>query len=346
MPPIRTGVELHRDASAQIRWRTLLGGSMYIDLSPGSPSAPLLNGPIPVGQTGTQVDWDQFNDQFVGATRSALRQTLGGFRQGLAAPRATAHTLATLGPALALAGRGLEPFRGQQIGEIPRLIETSATVATALSSGDGALGRLVDGAARTFAVTSQQRVALQQTVALSPPALASTTATMHQLDATLNELDPLVTRLRPGVRELAPAMDVLRPALLRTTTVLGDAVPLLTTARPAFSSLAAISSAGVPLIAGFTPVVRRLNNQLIPFLRRTDPDTHLRNYEAIAPAAAALDSAAGQHDGSSYALHFDSGTGGASSLLLPCDIGLQGAQLQQCSLANQVLGLVFAGGKP
>jgi ABC-type transporter Mla subunit MlaD len=51
------GVTLHSDASAQIRWRTLLGGSMYVDVNSGSPTAPPLTGTIPLDHTGTQVDW-------------------------------------------------------------------------------------------------------------------------------------------------------------------------------------------------------------------------------------------------------------------------------------------------
>jgi ABC-type transporter Mla subunit MlaD len=80
------GVRLHSDASAQIRWRTLLGGSMYIDLNPGSASAPPLDEAISLSRTGSQVDWDQFNAQLPTGARPQLQREFKGVAAAL--PRA------------------------------------------------------------------------------------------------------------------------------------------------------------------------------------------------------------------------------------------------------------------
>jgi phospholipid/cholesterol/gamma-HCH transport system substrate-binding protein len=52
---------LHTDATARIRPRTFLEGAFFVDIQPGSPSAPDLpdGGTIPVGQTSDPVQLDQ-----------------------------------------------------------------------------------------------------------------------------------------------------------------------------------------------------------------------------------------------------------------------------------------------
>lgn len=331
------------DASAVIRWRTILGGSRYVDLDPGAPSAPPLAGAtIPLPRTGAQVDWDQFNDPYTAATRRNERAMLRGLRDTLAAPGAEGRTLRTLGPALAVVGKGTEALRGQDAGDLTRLVQNTARTVAGLSRDQQALEGLVDGAARTFAVTARERTSLGRTIALSPPALAATTQTMNRLRTTLGRLDPLVARLRPGAQRLDPAMHALRPALTAAGRVLSDARPLLRIAPGTFAQLAAMSNQGTPLLTALDPTVKRLNSDLIPFLGRTDSDTKLRNYEAIGPFISALDSAAGEFDASGNFLHFMTG-GAPDSVLLPCDSGLSPSQRNRCDLVNSVLRTLLGG---
>ena len=70
-------IHLHTDASAQIRWRTLFGGLMYIDLHPGSAAAPALHGPIPAGRTSNQAELDQLLQTYAGSTAQAQRDEIG-----------------------------------------------------------------------------------------------------------------------------------------------------------------------------------------------------------------------------------------------------------------------------
>jgi virulence factor Mce-like protein len=334
------GVQLHDDASAQVRWRTLLGGSMYIDLDPGSPSAPSLGGEIPLTRTGTQVDWDQLNGQLPSGTRRELGRMLAGFRAALQAPRGEGATIRVLGPALSVIGAGSDALRGTQSGELPRLVRSTASTVRALSADTGALQRLVGGAEQTLAVTAAHNSALAQAIELSPAALDSTRTTTGRLDVTLSKLDPLIARLRPGARELGPATRLLRPMLDRTDRVLRDALPLLHAAPPALAGLGRMSAHGTPLLGALTPTVNRLNTELIPWLGRADSDTHLRLYETIGPLFSALSSSLGNFDTNGYSYNFNVqfSTG---SLLLPCDTGPGATHPQQCLLLRQTLRDVF-----
>jgi ABC-type transporter Mla subunit MlaD len=323
-------VHLHADAAAQIRWRTLLGGSMYIDLVPGSPSAAPLAGEIPLSRTGSQVDWDQFNSQLPSAARPQMRRELKGFNDGLGAPRREGRTIGVLGPSLRTIGQSAAALRGQDIGDLTRLVETTAATVRALSSDSNGLPQLVDGADRTLAVTATHNQALAEAIQLTPPALDATLTTDRSLDRTLTALDPLVVKLQPGARLLGPTAAVLRPVLTRASRALHDAAPLLKVAPGALTALAEAGRQGIPLIAGLTPIVNRLNTDLLPFLSRTDPDTRLKLYETFGPLASALSSSLSGFDANGHIFNFNVQPS-LGSLVLPCDTGANGtSNLASC----------------
>lgn len=335
-------IVVKRDAAAHVRWRTLLG-SMYVDLDPGSPSAsPLGDRVIPLRRTGIQVDWDDFTGQFPTRTRQAQRHAIAEFRRALSAPRAHGRTLRELGPALSVIGRGADALRGRRHGDLRRLLQTTATTVDALSRDRAALERFVDGANRTLAATAHRRRALGQTVQLSPRALRSSTATMHRLVATLDHLDPLVARLRPGARRLGTTTRALQPALVEVDRVLRHARPLLRAAKPAFAGLGAAGEQGTPLIRGLRPTVRRLQDELLPYLRRRDSDIRLRVYQTIGPFFAVLAGAAGEFDASGNWLHFATGPA-PNSALLPCDPGLRLEAVRRCTALTDVLDTLLGG---
>ncbi|EHN10673.1 putative Mce family protein [Patulibacter medicamentivorans] len=331
-------VHVARDAGARIRLRTVLAGTRYVDLDPGSPSASALgDAVIPLARTSAQVDWDDLNQILEPDVRRGQRSVLKGLRRGLADPAVAGHALDVLGPSLAVVGRGARALRGQRDGDLPRLISATGRVLESLSRDRGALEGLVRDGARTLAVTDDHRRALGRAVALTPPALDATARTMARLDVTLRRLDPLAADLRPGVRRIAPATRVLRPALGETDRLLRAATPVLHDLPPALRNLAAMSREGVPLIDALDPTVRRLDDELLPWLRRRDDDTKLRNYEAIGPLFSVLDSAAGDYDANGWFFHFPI-TPTGDTVMLPCGPAVTPGQLKRCDAVNQLLG--------
>lgn len=338
-------VRLSADAAAHIRLRTVLAGTRYIDLDPGSPSAPPLGQvTIPISRTTSQVDWDDVTQIFETDVRSGQRRLLRGLRQGLVDPPATARTIATLGPALSVAGRGLSPVRGEQNGDLPRLVASTGRVLGAVSRDRAALTSLVRSGAHALAVTDDHRVALGQTLQLTPAALTSTEVTMRRLDRTLDRLDPLASELRPGVRKLAGTTRVLRPALDETDRLLRATGPILRDLPPALRNLASMSRQAVPLISALDPTVTRLHDELLPWLAKKDDDTKLATYEAIGPAFSVLDSAAGDFDKNGGFFHFPI-TPTGDTVLLNCGPGLTPGELQRCDAVNSVMGKALGAAK-
>ena len=289
-------VVLHRDATAQVRWRTLLGGLMFIDIDPGSKSAPELgDNPIPVTRTDTQVELDQVLQPYDGYTSQAQRNLFKGLRDTLADPDAVGRTIQTLSPAMDTIGKGLRPLRGRESDDLSKLVAATAETVEGLDS-IAEVRRLVTGGNQTLAITTARREELGELLELSPGSLDSTFTTMRRLRTTLDHLDPLAVRLRPGARALDPAARAATPALVQTEAFLREARPLLRAARPAFDGLRGASANGVPLMQGLKPTLERLDKELLPFLRETDPETRLKNYEAIGPFSATLASAAAETD--------------------------------------------------
>ena len=79
------GQPIHEDAEVEIRPRLFLEGNFFVDLVPGSPSAPELDdgGQIPFTQTSTAVQLDEVLTALQAPTRKGLQKTLEGFGTAL-----------------------------------------------------------------------------------------------------------------------------------------------------------------------------------------------------------------------------------------------------------------------
>ena len=71
------GLPIHKDATLKIRPRIFLEGNFFVDLTPGTPSAPTLDDgdTIPVTQTATPVQLDQVLTALQSDTREDLQKT-------------------------------------------------------------------------------------------------------------------------------------------------------------------------------------------------------------------------------------------------------------------------------
>ncbi len=79
------GQPIHSDATIEIRPRLFLEGNFFLDLDPGSPSAPVLDDgdTIPVTQTATAVQIDEVLTALQAPARRGLQKLLEGFGTAL-----------------------------------------------------------------------------------------------------------------------------------------------------------------------------------------------------------------------------------------------------------------------
>lgn len=296
-------ITVRQDARAEIRWRTILGGRMYVDLQPGSPRSPELGGgTIPLARTNNQTELDDVLQVYDGGTDQAQRDVLRGLDRGFGDPQTTRGAIDAL-PDLDTVRRGLPPYSGTEKGDLRKLVAATAATAESLGADPRRLQGLVTGAQRTLSATAGRSSELAAFLRESPPALDSTLTTMRRVRTTLGHLDPTVEALRPGVRTLEPATDKATPALRQARALLRDLRPLLGDLRPAFGDLATVGRNGTPLIKELGPVVARVNDVVLPWLARTDKATQVRNATSIGATFSVLNMAAAEFDGVGYRLH-------------------------------------------
>lgn len=338
------GITVHADATASLRDRTLFGRNMYVDLDPGSPSAPALHGEIGLDSTSSQVDFDQVLAPFGAPGRMAVRALLKQTADALLAPQPPREALHLLGPTMHNIDRGLRPLRGTADGDLSRLLGHTATVSRALGDSEVDLARLVDDGATTLGVTAARRADLGRLLAIAPGALANAQRTLRRLDTTLDRLDPVVHDLGIGAPRVRPAVEAAEPTLAALRRTLDDLAPAATALAGSLHQLRAATPAGLAVTRGLRPILARLNDRLLPGLAKVDPQTGLKLYEAMGPAFAAASSSVGEYDERGHMVRFQVNAGESSINPSACQVtGIVPGQL--CGLMTALVRRMRTGGR-
>src|SRR5204863_7081719 len=87
------GLPLHEDATFKIRPRIFLEGNFFVDIHPGTPSAPVIKDghTFPVNQTSAPVQLDQILTTLQSSTRKDLQKLLVELSSGLSHGGATGY---------------------------------------------------------------------------------------------------------------------------------------------------------------------------------------------------------------------------------------------------------------
>src|SRR5215210_1662031 len=281
------GLPIHRDATITIRPRLFLEGNFFLDLHPGSPSAPdLASGrTIPVTQTATAVQLDQVLSALQADSRGNLKRALEGFGTALTHVPTGAEN-ATQDPdvhgktgAQALnetfryggkAGRTTAVVNDARLGQRPHdlsnLIRAQRNVFTKLASTDGSLSDLITNFNTTAGALATESTNLSASIHELPPTLKKARASLRRLDTALPPLRALAIEARPGVRELPATIRAATPWLVQTRRLLrdrelGNDAALLAAAGPGLGQTANASRRLFPRLGLLS---RCVSHNLIP----------------------------------------------------------------------------------
>ncbi|HEV2791182.1 MAG TPA: MlaD family protein [Solirubrobacterales bacterium] len=259
-----SGRPIHEDAFAAIRPRIFLEGNFFIELDPGSPSAPEMdNGEtIPVTRTSTAVQLDEILTALQSPVRADLSRLLESYGTALT-HEPTAEEDETQLPEVK-GKTGAEALNGafRYGGEAGKY---SAQVTDALLGTEQRdLSRLVSGAGRAFGAfadrqrdlqglienfnvftgaLASQSANLQSTIHLLAPTLRVTQASLISLNRTLPPLRTYAIELEPAVAELPSLISASKPFLAQVRPLLsareaGGTVKLLRESTPALAGAA------------------------------------------------------------------------------------------------------------
>jgi phospholipid/cholesterol/gamma-HCH transport system substrate-binding protein len=330
------GRPIHDDAFAEIRPRIFLEGNFFIDLDPGSPSAPEMDSgaTIPVSHTSTGVQLDEILTALQSPVRADLSRLLESYGEALTHEPSAAEDATQLPEVKGKTGaEGLNgAFRyGGPAGRY------SAQVTNALlGTSPGDLSRLIAGAGRTFGALARREADLEglivnfdtftgalaaqstnlaTTVHRLAPALATTRRSLVSLNRALPPLRAYAIELRPAVAELPGLIAAGRPWLAQARPLLsgreaGGTAKLLAEATP---GLAGAAQAGR---ASTIPQVNRLSlcttKVLVPTGNQTVADrfsTGGPNYREFLYVLADFAGSAQNFDGNGHFLRIQPGGG-------------------------------------
>jgi phospholipid/cholesterol/gamma-HCH transport system substrate-binding protein len=328
---------VHTDASALLRPKTGLK-DMFIELNPGSKSAPLAKQgwTIPVKNTLPDVNPDEVYSLLDADTRDYLRLLISGAGQGLHKRggdlqevfrrfEPTHKDLALVNKYVALRHRNLR-----------RLIHQLNTLNGALAQKGDDLAELVQTSSAVFRALASQDTNISRAVADLPGTLQQTTQTFGKVKTLADVLGPAVTKLRPTVKALDSANHEITPFAKEAAPILRTAIrPFVRDARPVVRSLKPASknlaSATPDLTRSFT-VLNHLFNMLgFNPNGREGPDNAKRD-EGFLFWLAWLD-----HNGDALFSSSD-----ADGPFRPVTLGAPCSTLKQTGDANPPLGMMLA----
>jgi phospholipid/cholesterol/gamma-HCH transport system substrate-binding protein len=337
---------VYADATAALRWQSLLGADFYVAIDRGSPSAGLLGSrPIPAEHTSNQVELEDITSVIQGGARAGLEAMPSELATALSDPHSLPHALSTLARIAPAATVALRAVQGQEpASDVQTLISSTGAALHAVDRPNDQLGQLVAGAAATLGTTGDNQAALASTIAQAPAALDSTQLTLHQLDGTLALADPLIAELQGPAPRVAPTLAALHPTVVQANSLLRHAVPLLRALRPTAQSLQITANLALPLLGRLTPVLDRVNGNVLPYLNEVDPSTGRTTAEMIGPGIAVYANAGGSVDTQGRMFRFPLSLG-SSPAYLPCQTYLNNpdaAQTVACQTLQQALQSVLS----
>ncbi|HWE34040.1 MAG TPA: MlaD family protein [Solirubrobacteraceae bacterium] len=289
------GLPLHRDATFWIRPRTFLEGNFFVDVAPGSPSAPTVGSgyTFPVQQGVEPVQLDQVLGALQQNTRQNLQTLLAQY--GLAVKRSGPAYNASIKywkPAYEYSSVVSHDFLGIQPHDLSNYIAQMATVSGALDTNPPALESLITDFNTTAGAFARQSANLQSAVGELPKALAAATPAFNALNAAIPPLDRLAHALIPGVVSAGPAIDKSLPFVtqLRLLVQPSELRGLTHDLSPTIPALAKLTNETIPLMKnGVRPAASCIANIVLPWSHLTINDSNFNASNGFPPREAYIE---------------------------------------------------------
>ncbi len=282
-----TGQPIHKDATAMIRSRIFLEGNFFVDLKPGTPSAPLVNDgdTLPVTQTATPVQLDQLLTALQTGDRQYLQDLLKGFGNGLTR-RPTAADNAQQDPlvrnksaaqalnlsldyaptALRNSALASAALLGTEPHDLSKLIKGLARTTTALATNESQLSDLITNFNRFFAIFAAEETNVARSVRLLAPTIEHAHNSLKSLNAALPQLAGFARDIVPGVQQTQPTIAALSPWISEAQRLFArsELGGLLHALRPAINSFAVATNDSFDLFNQTNLTSRCFNEVILP----------------------------------------------------------------------------------
>jgi ABC-type transporter Mla subunit MlaD len=329
------GRPLKTDAEVTIRPRLFLEGNYFLDLQPGSPSAPTLSedGNIPVTRTATAVQLDEVLTTLQQPDRRNLSALLDGYGsalvdpptpeedighdpdvQGESAAEALNDTFDYGGTAGKTSSQVSEAFLGENPGDLSKLIDDTGVVFSKLASRESELSSLITNFSITVGALAEESDSLSETFAELAPTLEQARPSLAKFNETLPPLRAFARELTPGVKELPATIEAGNPWLNQAIQLfqpneLGTTARILKSTQPNLTE-------GTYYLTGLLPALGSVSKCTYKVLDPTaetpiedDFATGVPNYKDFFYTAASQNGAGSNFDGNGMMLRAQTGGG-------------------------------------
>src|SRR4051794_32659254 len=269
---------LHRDATLKIRPRIFLEGNFFVDLKPGSPSAPEMpdGGTIPLGNTATPVQLDQILTELDAPTRANLLHFVHALAESVQGGGAKTFdkTLKYWAPTFLNGAISAEAFRGLRDHDLSEFIRDGGKTAAAIAADRQALANLVTGINRSTRALAQRRDKVDAAIVQLAGTIAEARPAFEAINTAIPSTRALVQDVRPALRVAPPTLRAANATLDQVSGLIQPAeLPrLLDQLDPAVVSLAKLEPQLQQLLSLLNPVTECLRTNAVPTLKKSVDD--------------------------------------------------------------------------
>ena len=312
------GLPIHSDATAKIRPRIFLEGNFFVDLQPGTPTAPVFDDgdTIKITNTATPVQLDQVLTALQEPTREDLRTVLDelgtGLQRGAKSFNRAYDDIAAAERDTSIVNEaflGTDPER-----DLPRLISGLARATEGLGRNESQLQDLVTDFATTMGAFSAERENLQQTIRDLGPTLVTTNVALTRINDALPPIRGFARDILPGVRETAATLEAGFPWIAETRRLLSqdELRGLAQDLSPTSRDTARFVDASLRLFPQADDLARCATETILPtgdIVVKDRFETGQPNYREFAYTLVGLAGEGQNFDGNGPYVHFQPGGG-------------------------------------
>src|SRR3954447_53990 len=267
------GRPIHADARMQVRPRLFLEGNYFVDVRPGSPSAPELDSgeEIPIQQTSNSVQIDQIlTNTFQADVRGNLQvflKELGDAFQKYGGAEGLREVYLTGGPAYKNTALVNQAFLGTEPGDLAGVVRNFDRVASSLNRNQEQLKDLVTNLRIVTGSFASEDQALASSVHQLPGVLEAAKPAFANLNAAFPSVRAFAREALPGTRSTGPTIDAALPFIrqLRALVSRSELRGLTADLRPTIPQLAKLTKRQIPFMEQARALSSCFTNVVIPW---------------------------------------------------------------------------------
>src|SRR4051794_15827095 len=282
-----SALPIRQDATLQLRPRLFLEGNLFVDLHPGSPTAPELDSGsvVPESQTSESVQFDQVLTSLDAPVRQDLQiflKEFGGALDKYGGAQGFQESFRTSPAAYEYTSQVNQALLGTQPGDLAGFVSNLDVVARELNQNSSDLQGLITNLNSVSGAFASNQASLREAIIELRRTRAGGRPALFKLSRAFPPLRAFSREAQPGVKSANQALDYANPWIgqLRQLVSKPELRGLITDLNPTIPNLAALSKASLPFLEQTRALSSCFDNVVIPW-----SNTPIPNNDSDPPAA-------------------------------------------------------------